>query len=205
VLDPALDAIALDPQHAELNLTVRQQDAIVHPDIVGQRFVVDGDGALVAGVARNHVDHVPAVEHRGADLGRANLGSAQILENGDGLAPRRALAPHDLQHFSVIVVAAVREVEPGDVHACFDEAADTFSGFDGGTNGADDFGAASNHGSSTGLLRSVSQGWPLGRSGSALTSMPHGAPPRIASAVRKVFLALGFSSNSGLDRPHAGW
>ena len=100
---------------------------------------------LIARVARDQIDGVAVVEHGRADLAGADFGAAQILQQCHGLAERQALGADHLHHVSVIGVRAVREVEPRDVHAGLDQAANGVAAVDGGSEGTNDFCAASDH------------------------------------------------------------
>ena len=82
---------------------------------VGRAFdrLVDGDDDLGADL---EVDHAAALHLAGADLG-----ARQVLEDRDGLAERHRDLTDGLQHREVVLVAAVREIEPDDVHAGLDQ------------------------------------------------------------------------------------
>ena len=96
----------------------------------------DDDGA--AGFQQNRF---AAFQASGADLR-----TLQILENADGAMFAFRHAAQALDIAGVIFVGAVGKVEAGDVHAQAQQVAHGSLGVAGGTDGADDFGAAGNSG-----------------------------------------------------------
>ena len=73
------------------------------------------------------------------------FGPLQILEDGDRAPEVPRGGPDPVQHLRVVLVAAVREVEPRHVDAGGQQALQHFGVGGGGTEGGDDLGAAHGH------------------------------------------------------------
>ena len=144
--DRRLDLLAVHGHDAQLEVAVVEQDAVARLDVARQRVVGGRDApgvaldGLVGGdddaAARDQLDRPAARE-----LARADLGPAQVLQDGDRpLLPLRDLA-HRLQDRQVVGVLAVREVEPDDVGAGVDQALEDGGLARGGADGGNDLGA----------------------------------------------------------------
>ena len=68
----------------------------------------------------------------------ADLRALQVEQHRDRLAAALGLGADDLQHLRVVLVTAVREVEPRDVHAGVDQLADPLRRRRRGAEGTDD-------------------------------------------------------------------
>lgn len=76
------------------------------------------------------------------EAGRADLGALEVDEDADRTAHLVA-GPTDVHvHLLVHGVFTVGEVQPGHIHTALDEAGDVFGGGSGGSDRADDLGAA---------------------------------------------------------------
>ena len=117
-------------------------------DLLGKVQVVKGDVAGVAveviasGLGRDDKlvasldgDLLAVLQKAGT-----NLGTLGVKKNSNGDAELLGNVAHLLDHLTVIVVAAVREVEASDVHAVQDELAQNLLVLGSRTHGAYDLG-----------------------------------------------------------------
>ncbi len=142
--DPAADLASihrLDPQLHE---------AVVHEDLVArahltQRLGGHDRGALDRphhGLRRQGEEgaglEVDATASAHPERSQPDLGSLEILEDGDGAPPPRLSGAETMDDVGVLRVRPVREVEPGDVHPRPREAIELFRTGAGRADGADD-------------------------------------------------------------------
>ena len=117
--DCTLNVVAADLSDLQLNLAVGQQQRIPGPDLLGQPGVGDRYRVPVADNGPGSQRKTPAgLQFDGASrkVADAHLGTGQVLENGQrptGGLGQPAQTPDPSPMF---IMAAVREVEPGDVH-----------------------------------------------------------------------------------------
>jgi len=147
LLDRRAHELALDELHVEGDATVVEEDPIANVHVVRETLVLDRDDAFVGRRVALDERHFGALwqleplrERPGADL-RA----AEILQHGDGLALELGGPAQEGQAGAVLLVGAVREVEPCDVHPGGDEAAQAFERVARGAKGAHELRAAQGH------------------------------------------------------------
>ena len=139
---------ALDPKP---DAPVVDENGVARLHVFGQPLVLDRDGLFFgedrfargsrrASPRRGGQDVGAARERAGADLG-----AAEVLQGGDRLLAARGGGAQRLEPPCVLCVAAVREVEPRDVHARVDEPLERFSRVAGGADGANYLGLSFKH------------------------------------------------------------
>src|SRR4051812_44163355 len=113
MFDPYLDAVAGDADHLELDLAVREQDAILGSHVVLEAVVVDGDGVIVAGFAGDEVHGIADGERGGADLAGPDFGTAEVLQDGHGFAHGGAFDANHFRAAARLRMVAAPEGEKG--------------------------------------------------------------------------------------------
>jgi hypothetical protein len=149
--DLADDAPRLDATHLEADPSVVDQDGVARLHVLGEPFVLDGNGVLFG-------EHASAFRLDERDLSRgrqhvraagegagADLRTAQVLERGDGLFAAGGGEPQRVEPARVLFVAAVREVETGYVHSRDDEPLERLPRVAGRADGADNLGTPFEH------------------------------------------------------------
>ena len=141
---PAPDVDAVHLLDRELDHAIVHPDAVVDPDLAqvlgvrdrralgGPRHRPRGQRELAAG---NEIDAGAAAL---AERPQADLGALQILKDRDGAAPALAAVADAPDALRVLGVRAVREVQPGHVHAGGDETVELLGARGCRTDGADD-------------------------------------------------------------------
>ena len=127
------------------HLAVVDQQHVARADVTGQPLVRRADPVLVAEDVVHGHDEPGAVLEPDRAVGEpagADLGTLQVDQDADGVTGLLAGRAHVPVDGLVVGVGAVREVEPGDVHACGDQLAKALRRGDGRAQGADDLGAA---------------------------------------------------------------
>ena len=156
-----MDVLAVDARNGEADEAVVDEDGAAHVDLARELQVVEVEvlgsaQALLGGLgrgdrdlgARRQLDLGVALEQAGADLGA--LGVEQDAHGGAEL-PGDALDA--LHAHMVLLVAAVAEVEAGDVHARLHHLAQRIVVIARRSHGADDLGSLNQHSK----LRSLQQ------------------------------------------------
>ena len=135
----------------EPHATVIDENGVARLHVFGEPLVDDRDGvffgeaALLGVLDEGHLarggEHVGATRKRAAcgSWGRTNLAGRRPAFCSEW--PLRAAA----RAAFVLGMAAVREVEPRDIHASVDEPLERFERITGGTDGANDFGSSFKH------------------------------------------------------------
>ena len=182
----------------EFEVAVVEQDPVADDDLLGERVVADVDAlgsAPLDAVAGQH-ERSPIVDLGSVgDPPEADLGPLEVLHHGHDPPDGGGLLADDLDHPAVVVVTAVREVEPGHVHAGPDQGADALAGGHGRAERADDFGAA------RGRAR---HGWSVG--GAANLRRPSGGDsPNDGSGFTRVPRALERYSTMRTAAPLPCW
>ena len=145
LLDARLDPLALDRRDAEDDAPVVEEDAVADADVAGEALVLDGDDALVAErVALDERDLAPVGQRRSV------AGNVPVRIFGPQRSCSAATAfcfvarrlPQPLEARAVLLVRAVREVEPRDVHPRVDERREALERVARGAERADELGAA---------------------------------------------------------------
>ncbi len=125
--DLADDVVAVDGADVELDQAVGEQDARSGLEVFGQRGEGGADflcGALH--LVRRDGERLAGDQLHGLvvdELAGANLRALQVGEDADGLALGGCDAAYHLDQFGLLRVAAVREVEAGDVYSLANEPA----------------------------------------------------------------------------------
>ncbi len=147
--DGGVDAGAVDGGDFQAYFAVVDEDAFAGGDVVGEAGV---GGAAVVAVAFGVLfdgdgEGVSAFEEYGAfgEAAEADLRALKVGEDADAAAGFVGGFAHVLVALLVVGVAAVAEVEPGDVHSGVDECLYLVVRVGGRAQGADDLRSA--HGS----------------------------------------------------------
>ena len=136
--------LAVGGQHLQLNLAVVDENHVARLHVAGQ-LQVDGAQARSRAdflLAAHHLDAVAGLDfHRAAlHLAEADFGALQVLQQAHGRAQVLVEPPHEADDGQVVVVAAVREVEPEHVHALPNQGAQALVGVGGGAHGGHNLG-----------------------------------------------------------------
>ena len=139
----ALHLAGADRQHPQLHRPVGQEDRVARADVVGQCGVRRRQAVGRPGGA-GHADHQPGAAgqqgHPAEQAADAELGPLQVGQDADGPPGGVGGGPHMGIGVGVLVVVAVGEVEPGDVHPGADEGGDALRRGGGRPDRADDLG-----------------------------------------------------------------
>jgi hypothetical protein len=133
--------------HPHAHPTVVEVDEVAHAHVLRERVVPHGH-PVALGLGAAHQHEVLAGQHLAGgevELAHADLGAAEVAQDGHGLLPPRAHLADGGDGPRVVVVGAVREVEPRHVHARRDERVDALGRIAGGADGAHDLRATGDH------------------------------------------------------------
>ncbi len=118
------DAVRLLAGADEAEQPVLDEDAVAHFDVVDQALVRDADHAVSAQDVVALDDQLVANGDRHAarvvgfvDVADANLGAAQVTQDGDAAIELVGFLANLGEHLAVSVQLAVAEVEPADINA----------------------------------------------------------------------------------------
>ena len=135
----------LDRDRDQRDVAVVDQQPVARADVVGQLLVGGRHPVVVAGdVLDGDPDPLAGrpLDRAVGEPAEPDLGALQVGQHGD-VAPGQLGGPaHLAEAPAVLLVLAVAEVEPGDVHARVDEGAQPLEAVGGRTQGADDLRAA---------------------------------------------------------------
>src|SRR5271167_1514235 len=148
---PAVEHLADDigagdfPDH-QLDAAIGEQNLLAWFHVTRELLI--GGGNELGGshhVSRRNGDRLPGPQrYRQTVLETAgpDLWALQVLQNADGASQFRCHLTKAVNHTSVVLVRAVGEVEPGDVHPAQHQLAHHLLSVAGRTDGADDLGPA---------------------------------------------------------------
>ena len=129
---------------AQLDIAVREQDRMAFGYFIRQRLQRYRGPAFIAfrPLRGQYVRLTrPELDKSSFDDAHADLGALQILQNRNRLVERLAHSFDPLNQGSMIVVRAMREVEPRNIHPSRDQPGQHFFGIRCRPDGANDFGA----------------------------------------------------------------
>ncbi len=134
------------PAHAQFDQAIAEQDAGAGREFAGEIGERGGDAGGGAGnILRRDGDHRTGFQQDGLVAlqgAGADFRALQVLQDADGASLALGGAAQAVDVVGVIFVGAVGKVEARDVHAEAEQVAHGGFGVAGGTDGADDLGAA---------------------------------------------------------------
>ena len=134
--DLADDIVALDLFTDKADLAVVDKQTIAGASVLGQPLVGGGHAVVRAfHIINCDGDDLAVVPHRSAinKAPEADLRPLQISKDADGLARLIARLTGPVVVLYMILVIAMGEVQPGDVHTSFNKSLDAFLGGNSGT------------------------------------------------------------------------
>ena len=140
------DIVSACAHDAQLEQAVGKKNAVALADLIRQTGVGGADalgrafhilGCNKKALARNKSDWPAFQESAGADFGPRHVG-----KDCRGPLEARGSGADGFDGAGVLLLGAVGEIQPRDVHACLEEAVDHLGAAAGGTEGTNDLGAA---------------------------------------------------------------
>ena len=122
------DFVSFNRQHFDLQKSVVEQEHIAGLGIARQTFVGYAGAVCVAQYLLGGEDELCSGFEHGAGLylADADFGALQVLQNRHGFAALVRFGADGFDGAAVIIGAAMRKVQPRDIHAFVDEVANHF-------------------------------------------------------------------------------
>src|SRR5262249_32164352 len=147
LVDARNDLAARHASNRQSDSPVIEQDFVPDPNITHEPLVLYGDPALVLRIiSLEKHDLAPRRQREGGrKYTGAHFGAAEILQGRHALFFLGASLLQPRQATTMFLMGPVREVEPRDVHASFDQLTEALHRIASGAKGAYEFGATNGH------------------------------------------------------------